>query len=254
MERTTPQDCSPIAIISCAGEEHLWKQCSLFPQGRVFQLPVRTSPWGTTRHTGPPPHASGAWVGFAALVDSFAPSCCSDRLPGVTLVGFGASLAPACHCSLSMWDLKGTASFRLQTLFFLHRQTRRCPVRRVKAAARSPTRNTPRNCSGSCAPSGWSRASTMRCWWLVRRSSRCRRTSWRLLAPTSGQPSPQQRSSGDAAPQDQGGFHLFCSFRTKLNYNPPKQDGSAYRIELQGVSMTIMKQILDYIFSGDVSV
>ncbi|XP_056908807.1 gigaxonin isoform X1 [Takifugu flavidus] len=41
--------------------------------------------------------------------------------------------------------------------------------------------------------------------------------------------------------------------RTKLNYNPPKQDGSAYRIELQGVSMTIMKQILEYIFSGDIT-
>lgn len=41
--------------------------------------------------------------------------------------------------------------------------------------------------------------------------------------------------------------------RTKLNYNPPKEDGSMYRIELQGVSMSIMKQILDYIFSGEVS-
>uniref|UniRef100_A0A668A7X2 Gigaxonin n=1 Tax=Myripristis murdjan TaxID=586833 RepID=A0A668A7X2_9TELE len=41
--------------------------------------------------------------------------------------------------------------------------------------------------------------------------------------------------------------------RTKLNYNPPKQDGSVYRIELQGVSMPIMKQILDYIFSGEIS-
>lgn len=51
-----------------------------------------------------------------------------------------------------------------------------------------------------------------------------------------------------------GGFISFCSIRTKLNYNPPKQDGSAYRIELQGVSMTTMKQILEYIFNGDVSV
>uniref|UniRef100_A0A8C6PSH4 Gigaxonin n=1 Tax=Nothobranchius furzeri TaxID=105023 RepID=A0A8C6PSH4_NOTFU len=41
--------------------------------------------------------------------------------------------------------------------------------------------------------------------------------------------------------------------RTKLNYNPPKEDGSTYRIELQGVSMVIMKQILDYIFSGEIS-
>ncbi|XP_027017425.1 gigaxonin [Tachysurus fulvidraco] len=41
--------------------------------------------------------------------------------------------------------------------------------------------------------------------------------------------------------------------RTKLNYNPPKEDGSTYRIELQGISMPIMKQILDYIFSGEIS-
>ncbi|KAM9754880.1 gigaxonin [Menidia menidia] len=41
--------------------------------------------------------------------------------------------------------------------------------------------------------------------------------------------------------------------RTKLNYNPPKGDGSTYRIELQGVSMATMKQILDYIFSGEIS-
>ncbi|KAJ0029489.1 hypothetical protein NQD34_004486 [Periophthalmus magnuspinnatus] len=41
--------------------------------------------------------------------------------------------------------------------------------------------------------------------------------------------------------------------RTKLNYNPPKEDGSTYRIELQGVSMETMKQILDYIFSGEIT-
>ncbi|KAM8891983.1 gigaxonin isoform 1-T2 [Spinachia spinachia] len=41
--------------------------------------------------------------------------------------------------------------------------------------------------------------------------------------------------------------------RTKLNYNPPKEDGSTYRIELQGVSMATMKQILDYIFNGDIT-
>ncbi|XP_051918030.1 gigaxonin [Hippocampus zosterae] len=41
--------------------------------------------------------------------------------------------------------------------------------------------------------------------------------------------------------------------RTKLNYNPPKEDGSTYRIELQGVSMPIMKQILDFIFSGEIT-
>ncbi|TRY84675.1 hypothetical protein DNTS_017757, partial [Danionella cerebrum] len=39
--------------------------------------------------------------------------------------------------------------------------------------------------------------------------------------------------------------------RTKLNYNPPKDDGSVYRIELQGISVTTMRQILDYIFSGE---
>ncbi|XP_063053754.1 gigaxonin [Engraulis encrasicolus] len=41
--------------------------------------------------------------------------------------------------------------------------------------------------------------------------------------------------------------------RTKLNYNPPKEDGSMYRIDLQGVSSPIMKQILDYMFTGEVS-
>ncbi|XP_072292005.1 gigaxonin [Eucyclogobius newberryi] len=41
--------------------------------------------------------------------------------------------------------------------------------------------------------------------------------------------------------------------RTKLNYNPPKEDGSMYRIELQGVSMETMKHILDYIFSGEIT-
>ena len=42
------------------------------------------------------------------------------------------------------------------------------------------------------------------------------------------------------------------SFRTKLNYNPPKDDGSTYKIELEGISVDIMKEILDYIFSGQV--
>ncbi|NWQ59255.1 GAN protein, partial [Struthidea cinerea] len=40
--------------------------------------------------------------------------------------------------------------------------------------------------------------------------------------------------------------------RTKLNYNPPKDDGSTYKIELEGISVDIMKEILDYIFSGQV--
>lgn len=41
--------------------------------------------------------------------------------------------------------------------------------------------------------------------------------------------------------------------RTKLNYNPPKEDGSIYTIELQGISVSIMNQILEYIFSGEIS-
>lgn len=45
---------------------------------------------------------------------------------------------------------------------------------------------------------------------------------------------------------------IFSSFRTKLNYNPPKDDGSTYKIELEGISVDIMKEILDYIFSGQV--
>nr|CAJ83337.1 giant axonal neuropathy (gigaxonin) [Xenopus tropicalis] len=40
--------------------------------------------------------------------------------------------------------------------------------------------------------------------------------------------------------------------RAKLNYNPPKNDGSIYRIELEGISVDVMKEILDYIFSGQI--
>ncbi|KAM7332404.1 hypothetical protein ACRRTK_009112 [Alexandromys fortis] len=40
--------------------------------------------------------------------------------------------------------------------------------------------------------------------------------------------------------------------RTKLNYNPPKDDGSTYKIELEGISVMVMREILDYIFSGQV--
>lgn len=40
--------------------------------------------------------------------------------------------------------------------------------------------------------------------------------------------------------------------RTKLNYNPPKEDGSVYRIELQGISVSVMNELLDYIFSGEI--
>ncbi|KAL0968213.1 hypothetical protein UPYG_G00263900 [Umbra pygmaea] len=40
--------------------------------------------------------------------------------------------------------------------------------------------------------------------------------------------------------------------RTKLNYNPPKEDGSMYTIALEGISFTIMKKILSYIYSGEI--
>ncbi|XP_065134864.2 gigaxonin isoform X1 [Paramisgurnus dabryanus] len=41
--------------------------------------------------------------------------------------------------------------------------------------------------------------------------------------------------------------------RTKLTYNPPKEDGSVYRIVLEGISVTTIRQILDYIFSGEIA-
>lgn len=47
---------------------------------------------------------------------------------------------------------------------------------------------------------------------------------------------------------------MFSNFRTKLHYNPPKDDGSTYKIELEGISVEIMKEILDYIFSGQVCI
>ncbi|XP_063801636.1 gigaxonin isoform X2 [Pseudophryne corroboree] len=40
--------------------------------------------------------------------------------------------------------------------------------------------------------------------------------------------------------------------RAKLNYNRPKYDGSIYRIEMEGISVSVMKEILDYIFSGQI--
>ncbi|XP_037372117.1 gigaxonin isoform X3 [Talpa occidentalis] len=45
---------------------------------------------------------------------------------------------------------------------------------------------------------------------------------------------------------------LWVSKRTKLNYNPPKDDGSTYKIELEGISVMVMREILDYIFSGQI--
>lgn len=47
-------------------------------------------------------------------------------------------------------------------------------------------------------------------------------------------------------------LHFFSFLRTKLNYNPPKDDGSTYKIELEGISVMVMREILDYIFSGQV--
>lgn len=47
-------------------------------------------------------------------------------------------------------------------------------------------------------------------------------------------------------------LHFFPFLRTKLNYNPPKDDGSTYKIELEGISVMVMREILDYIFSGQV--
>uniref|UniRef100_A0ABM5EUV8 Gigaxonin isoform X2 n=1 Tax=Pogona vitticeps TaxID=103695 RepID=A0ABM5EUV8_9SAUR len=40
--------------------------------------------------------------------------------------------------------------------------------------------------------------------------------------------------------------------RTKLNYNPPKGDGSTYKIELKGIPVDTMKEIVNYIFSGQI--
>ncbi|KAG8437646.1 hypothetical protein GDO86_008384 [Hymenochirus boettgeri] len=40
--------------------------------------------------------------------------------------------------------------------------------------------------------------------------------------------------------------------RAKLNYNPPRNDGSIYRIEMEGISVAVMKEILDYLFSGQI--
>lgn len=47
-------------------------------------------------------------------------------------------------------------------------------------------------------------------------------------------------------------LRFFPFLRTKLNYNPPKDDGSTYKIELEGISVMVMREILDYIFSGQV--
>ncbi|MBN3315159.1 GAN protein, partial [Atractosteus spatula] len=40
--------------------------------------------------------------------------------------------------------------------------------------------------------------------------------------------------------------------RTRLNYNPPKEDGSICKIELQGILVSVMNEILDYIFTGEI--
>ncbi|KAM5298372.1 LOW QUALITY PROTEIN: gigaxonin-like [Ctenodactylus gundi] len=40
--------------------------------------------------------------------------------------------------------------------------------------------------------------------------------------------------------------------RTMLNYHPPKDDRAIYRIELEGISVVVMRGILDHIFSGQI--
>ncbi|XP_072452058.1 gigaxonin isoform X1 [Chiloscyllium punctatum] len=40
--------------------------------------------------------------------------------------------------------------------------------------------------------------------------------------------------------------------RTKLNYTPPADDGSVYKIILDGISVAVMHELLDYMFSGQI--
>uniref|UniRef100_A0A8C4PZY5 Gigaxonin n=2 Tax=Eptatretus burgeri TaxID=7764 RepID=A0A8C4PZY5_EPTBU len=40
--------------------------------------------------------------------------------------------------------------------------------------------------------------------------------------------------------------------RTKFTYSPPKQDGMVYRIPLEGIDACVMREILDYIYTGEV--
>ncbi|EMP36221.1 Gigaxonin [Chelonia mydas] len=69
------------------------------------------------------------------------------------------------------------------------------------------------------------------------------------MPPKSG--NAKKRCHRNAAEKRQH-FSAAAFRRTKLNYNPPKDDGSTYKIELEGISVEIMREILDYIFSGQV--
>ncbi|XP_067905285.1 gigaxonin isoform X2 [Heterodontus francisci] len=40
--------------------------------------------------------------------------------------------------------------------------------------------------------------------------------------------------------------------RTKLNYTAPTDDGSVYKITLDGISVAVMRELLDYMFSGQI--
>ncbi|XP_007887458.1 gigaxonin [Callorhinchus milii] len=40
--------------------------------------------------------------------------------------------------------------------------------------------------------------------------------------------------------------------RTKLNYTPPTDDGSVYKIVLDGISFAVMQELLDYMFTGQI--
>lgn len=83
-------------------------------------------------------------------------------------------------------SLKNLLTARSGSCFGLSR-AETCPtLRAVIPAPGFRTRNTPRSCCESSGPSGRRKASTTRCWLLMERSFRCRRTSWLLPALTSG--------------------------------------------------------------------
>lgn len=67
-------------------------------------------------------------------------------------------------------------------------------------AALCPTLSTPRACCGRSARSGRRRASATRTWSSTARRSRCRRTSWRRPARTSGERAPPPIASASLPP------------------------------------------------------
>lgn len=75
-----------------------------------------------------------------------------------------------------------------RTAVFGLSQAETCPtLDRVNLVRRFQTHSILRNCSWFFAPSGKNKVSTMHCWWLTERSFLSRKTSWLLLAHTSGQ-------------------------------------------------------------------